>query len=46
MIFAFEEQQGSVVAYDAAQHFAHDNGVIAALVALDYLAFEMADSSV
>ena len=34
------------MASDSAQHFAHDNGVIAALVALHNLALEMADTAV
>ena len=46
MILAFEEKQGAIVVCDAAEHFAHDNGVIATFVTLDDLAFEMADSAV
>ena len=34
------------MASDSAEHFAHDNRVIAALVALHNLALEMADSTV
>ena len=34
------------MAGDTAQHFAHDNGVIAAFVAVHNLALEMADSAV
>ena len=34
------------MASESAQHFAHDNGVIAALVALHNLALEMTDGAV
>ena len=34
------------MARDSAEHLAHDNGVIAALVTLHNLAFEMADGAV
>lgn len=46
MILAPEEEQRPVVASDSTQYFAHDNGVIAAFVALHNLALEMADSAV
>ena len=46
MILTPEEEQRPVVASDSAQHFTHDNGVIAAFVTLHNLALEMADSAV
>src|SRR5262245_55227952 len=46
MLLTPEEEQRPVVASDSAQHFAHDNGVIAAFVTLHNPALEMADSTV
>ena len=46
MILAAEEKQGPVVARDAVKHFAHNDGMVAAFVNLDDLAFEMADGAV
>jgi len=46
VVLALEEQQRPIVAGDSVKHFAHDDGMIPAFVALHDLAFEMADSAV